>query len=405
MNDYTFYFDESAKIDKITVDTNGKINLTKNQIADSFIGIFSGFKTYEIEHSNTLFLNFEKRQKSKFKIGPDYEIKSTFIKKKYFKYGLSSLKPEHLEFYSDLFDTMSDMHPILSVVCMSKMEMFVRNTFKNLPDEDAYYVLTKFLITYGDEETFSTMTNVCSKKDEDMVKRIVSKKMKQVINRSKNIPRMATILNAYPATISMIMNKDVNIRTSNKTDINYESVLGGLTPLLNSNGINVSDVTLNVDGEPDLYPNIDKIYPNVHFVNSTNEPLIRFSDHIAGFLNRIILSINKDMKSNEPTLDDLNRNDVDFESKRLLKTEWFKINKNTFEVYRKIYRILMKSQPYYWSTVTSSFSDELILFYSLLEYFEGYSNYEDYCNIALDEHSNRYNSLACCKIIDLRFNR
>ena len=45
MNDYTFYFDESAKIDKITVDTNGNINLNKNQIADSFIGIFSGFKT------------------------------------------------------------------------------------------------------------------------------------------------------------------------------------------------------------------------------------------------------------------------------------------------------------------------------------------------------------------------
>ena len=85
MSDYTFFFDESAKTNKFTVDANGELNTIKNQMADSFIGVFSGFVTEDVESSRTRFLEFEDRQRLRFNISPDKEIKSTFIKKRFFE--------------------------------------------------------------------------------------------------------------------------------------------------------------------------------------------------------------------------------------------------------------------------------------------------------------------------------
>lgn len=410
MSNYTFFFDESAKTNKLTIDANGELNITKNQMADSFIGVFSGFSTEDVESSRTRFLEFENRQRLRFNISPDKEIKSTFIKKGFFKHGLASLRSEHIEFYSDLFRTMSEMNPLLSVVCISKMEFLVRSVFYDLHCEehgvirdDVYYTLTKFLITYGDNEIFSAMINVHSRKDEDKLKRIISKKMKQVIEASKNVPRMGLIQRPYSYTIKEITDKKVRIRTDDKFDFDSRFIILSLTKLLDSIGISRSDIILQMDGEPDLYPEADGLYPNVIFVNSIDEPLIRFSDHLAGFLNRMIYAITVDLRYTEPKLDDIDKLDVDLETKRLLDTKWFEIKEDVFDAYRNIYRILVESQQYYWSTVTLSYFDELALFYALLEYFNTYSDFKEYSGIPLSEHPERFNTFFCESIIRKHF--
>lgn len=274
MSDYTFFFDESAKTNKFTVDANGELNTTKNQMTDSFIGVFSGFATENVESSRTRFLEFEDRQRTRFNVPPDKEIKSTFIKKRFFEHGLASLRPEHIEFYSDLFRTMSEMNPLLSVVCISKMEALVKSVFDDLHCEEhgvirdnVYYTLTKFLITYGDNELFSAMVNVHSRKDEDKLKRIFSKKMMQVIEASMNVPRMELIQKSHSYTIRVITDRKVRIRTDDKFDFDSRSIIFSLTKLLDSIGISGSDIELQIDGEPDLYPQAHVMYPNEHFVS------------------------------------------------------------------------------------------------------------------------------------------
>ena len=411
MSDYTFFFDESAKTNKFTVDANGELNTIKNQMADSFIGVFSGFVTEDVESSRTRFLEFEDRQRLRFNISPDKEIKSTFIKKRFFEHGLASLRPEHIEFYSDLFRTMSEMNPLLSVVCISKMEALVRSVFKDLHCEEhgvirdnVYYTLTKFLIMYGDNEIFLAMVNVHSRKDEDKLKRIISKKMMHVIEASRNVSRMELIPKSYSCTIGEITDREVRIRTDDKFDFDSRFIIFSLTMLLDSIGISRSDIHLQIDGESDLYPEAERIYPNVIFVNSIDEPLIRFSDHLAGFLNRMIYAITVDLKYTEPRLDDFDKLNVDLETKRLLNTKWFEIKEDVFNAYRNIYRTLIRSQPYYWSTVTLSYSDELVLFYALLEYFNVYRDFKEYSGISLSEHSERFNTLSCESIKHKRFN-
>lgn len=405
IKDYSFFFDESSKADRITLSSEGMLNISDNLMVDSFIGVFSGFETNDLERVRSECLAFENNQKGRFNMNSVSEIKSTFIQKRFFSHGLASLRREHVQFYRDFFELVSTIGPIVFISCVSKMESLVRDVFNDLHcaehgviQDKVYYTLTKFLIIYGDDEIFTSFFNVQSRRSEDQLKRMIYKKMTQVIEKSRNIPRMGTVEYAYIIARDELINADVRIRTGDKFYFDYSSSFGVLRALLDEMAVSYQNINLFIDGSVGLYHRAESLFPNTHYVDSIKEPLIRISDHLAGFLNRMIRAISMELDHDEPRLSDFSKDNIDLYSKRMLGVDWFKIDEEIFVLYQRIYRTLISVQPYYWSTLTTAFSDEPIMFYSLLEYFDSYSSYNDYSRVEIDSHPELLNYLTCSNI-------
>ena len=70
--------------------------------------------------------------------------------------------------------------------------------------------------------------------------------------------------------------------------------------------------------------------------------------------------------------------DNDLSRKRLLSPDWFDLKEPQFELYKRVFKVLVVQQEAYWATMTWSYSDQVSMFYSLLRYFGSYNSYEDY---------------------------
>ena len=64
--------------------------------------------------------------------------------------------------------------------------------------------------------------------------------------------------------------------------------------------------------------------------------------------------------------------DNDIIRKHLLSTEWFVITEKQFLLYKKIAKALAINQNYYWSSMSGAYCDEIVMFFSLLNYINQY---------------------------------
>ena len=87
--------------------------------------------------------------------------------------------------------------------------------------------------------------------------------------------------------------------------------------------------------------------------------------------------------------------DNDIERKHLLSKEWFMLSEKQFKLYKIISKALVTNQQYYWSSMTWAYCDEILVFYSLLNYINHYKDYKDFFDINSDLHSELFNGYVC----------
>ena len=405
MSNYTFFFDEALHDRKIGILDDGDFNFLKDASFDVYIGAFWGIRTKKVSNIYTLLESFENAQKQRYGLDDDQELKSTTIGKKNFRYGLRSLNHNSYCFYNDLFDMLHGMLPVVHITMISKMELYLRHFFQNFDiklgineQKLFYYSITKFIIVYGTEQLRNELLEVQNESDMDHFIDSMISELQTIINKTRGIPRKSGEVAAFKQLIQTLKNSNKAKGIVEKQyPFEYSCSFDGLCRLLEEKRINISTTEIIIDEEINTLKAAQLYrFEKTKSLKSHQSIELRLSDWIAGFLGRMVVALNKDSGINEhyESIEELDEKDI--VSKHLLSSEWFDINKDVFDLYQKAFQVFILDREYdYWATMTGSYSDSTVFFYSLLRYFGSYHDYDSYKCVTNQMHSEYFNSCAC----------
>lgn len=405
MSNYTFFFDETLHDRKIGILDDGDFNFLKDASFDAYIGVFWGIRTKKVSNIYSLLESFENTQKQRYGLGDDQELKTSTIGKKNFRYGLRSLNQNSYCFYNDLFDMIHGIMPVMHITMISKMELYIRHFFQNfdiklglIEQKLFYYSITKFIIVYGTEQLRKELLEVQNKSDMDHFIDSMISELQTIINKTKDIPRKSGEVEAFKQLILTLRSfNQANGTVEKQYPFEYSCSFDGLCHLLEEKRISISTTEIIIDEEINTFKASQSYkFEKTKALKSHQSIELRLSDWIAGFLGRMIVALNKDSGINEhyESIEELDEKDI--VSKHLLSCEWFDINKDVFDLYKKAFQIfILDHEREYWTTMTGSYSDSTVIFYSLLRYFGSYCDYDSYKSVPNQMHSEYFNSCAC----------
>lgn len=404
---YNFYFDESFHDRAITLSSNGVLNVLDESKNDSYIGVFWGCKNTDSSKALRILSQFENRQRSNFGLPKEKELKSTNISKEHFSKGLKSFNQKTLCFYTDLFNTLIVLKPIIQIEAISKVEYYLRCLFKPtkfsdwVDDNSFFYSLTKFFIVYNNPQLLQKLFTVNDKTSAEEFKNLLLEQITQILDVIKDIPRKSSEEIAYQEICFILNNNDIELIEGKHFDFDYSPDFFGLMNLLREIGIPSQKINLTIDQEKKTFNTAIKFaFNNVKQQKSHNSVYIRLSDWMSGFIGRMMLAISTDGGMLEDKLtefEDIKKNDLT--RKRILSPDWFNIDKERFDLYHSIYKALIADQEHYWTTMTTSYCDQTVMLYALLRYFASYRTYKEYCAIESQIHSENYNTSCCTELL------
>jgi len=265
--EYVFYFDESFHDKKITVNPEGKLNILAKDKLDSYVGLFWGCKKEDLAKNEKMMSEFEIKQKERFRLDEDKELKSTTISKSSFESGVASFSRDAFGFYRDLFSMLEKIEPTLQVNVISKMEFFISHIFykaisqnKSINRDVFIYTLTKFLIHYGTNDLFKTLVNVHDKETSEILKNKLIYTIDKILENNSQIKRKEKECDAFLKLRNVITDIDLETFVNSKIDFRYFPNFDGLLLLLQELNIDPKDVDLMIDDEENTY----QIAKNTH---------------------------------------------------------------------------------------------------------------------------------------------
>ena len=405
MKSYTFYFDESFHDKKIRINENGQFNILREDALDNYIGVFLGCPTSELTSNRKLIQKFENRQKIQYGLTDDQELKSTIISKKNFKYGVRSFNKVTMTFYKELFELLDILNPIIQVNMVSKMELYLRFAFKGLHylgegqvlEKSFFYTLTKFMITYHNEELLKALYSVHNYNSMMEFKELLQYNFECIIKEIKGIERKQKELVAYQNILFVLNHSIIDELPEKEYEFQYFMNFEGLCNLLEEKNINMELVNIVIDEEESTYSASQNYrFQNIKCGKSHEIIELRLADWIVSFIGRMTYGLYNDEGMKEDIVTDIRRiGENDLASKRILSENWFKIDIKQFELYHLLYDVLIIGHTEYWTAMTTSYGDMCSTFYTLVRYFSTYDDYEKYRKIDAKLHSEYFNS-ACC---------
>lgn len=162
--------------------------------------------------------------------------------------------------------------------------------------------------------------------------------------------------------------------------------------------INSNRVNIFIDNEINTIKaaNATHRFKSVEELDSANNICIRLSDWLAGFVGRLLFSIEHDSAALEPNETELkNTAPAEFAKLRLLSDHWFDLSRDQFECYRRAHNVFIGKQMHYWTLMTCVSIDGVSKFSNMLKYFNSYESYEEFKKIPAKTHSEKYNHAVC----------
>jgi hypothetical protein len=409
METYTFYFDESFHDRKIRVDEKGNINILREDALDNYIGVFWGCPSSELQCNKKFIQKFEDRQKVCYGLTAEQELKSTVISKKNFKYGVRSFNKVTMMFYQELFKMLDVVSPVLQVNMISKMELYLRLALKGLHylgqgellEKSFYYSLTKFMITYHNEELIKALYNVHDYGSMAEFKKMLQYNFLCIIEATKGIKRKEKEVLAYQNILHVLKNSVIDELPEKEYEFQYFINFEGLCNLLEEKNIDMELVSIVIDEEQKTYAAAQNYsFQEVRCGKSDEIIELRVSDWIASFIGRMVYGLYHDEGIEEDKVTDICKiGENDLKRKRILSQNWFEVDEEQLNLYHLIYDALIIGHTEYWTTMTMSYGDQCSVFYTLIKYFSGYADYEKYSKVKAELHSEYFNS-ACCEELE-----
>lgn len=164
------------------------------------------------------------------------------------------------------------------------------------------------------------------------------------------------------------------------------------------------NVKIVIDREEKTYhAAIQLPFKEVKQVDSTEAIQVRVADQLCGFIGRMMYALMNDKLIKEDPVKDIQHlKENDLVRKHLLSSEWFDLQEKHFNLYMRVYKVLMLQQIAYWATMTWSYADQVSMFYSLIRYIASYEKFEYFKKHTSTEHAEYYNA-ACCADLERHF--
>lgn len=295
---------------------------------------------------------------------------------------------------------------------LNKVEWLIRSIFK--PDvikqmgfvilDSFYYSLTKFIIVYHTPELIKALYNSSESNNANIFKNELLNHLEKVILALRGIERKQRELPAFKGLFHIIELYEFDSIIEEKYEFIYFQVFEGLIKLLEELKISHKKVNIIIDKEDATYQEALRYnFRNVKQVKSENSIQVRMADHLCGFFGRMMYSMVEDTSFKEDVLSNINNlADNDLTTKRLLNKEWFCLEEKHFNLYNKIYKAFVINQEAYWATMTWSVCDQVSMFYTLLRYFAGFRDFNEFKKHSPVEHAEYFN-YNCCQDLERHF--
>ena len=407
---YNFYFDETYHDRKITIKSSGRINTFTADKNDSYIGVFWGIENTKQSSVTKRLFALENKYIARY--GLTSEFKSINIARKNFNFGVRSFTNDAFDYYSDLFKLLEQISPIIHVNVVSKIEYLMRNIFSAVDmhqtplvsSNSFYYSITKFILYYHTPQLVMALSKTIETGEGSFFQEKLLNHIESTIAALNEIPRKARELPALQQLHIIVSGCNFEAPISDKYDFIYFQNFDGLIRLLDERKISAQRAHITIDREEATFQAaLSFPFKEVKQADSTQSVKVRLSDHLCGFIGRMMYALTEDKQIKEDVVIDIDHlRDNDLSRKRLLSPDWFDLKEAQFELYKRVFNVLVIQQEAYWATMTWSYSDQVSMFYSLLQYFGSYSSYENYKKHSSKEHSEYYNT-ACCLDLERQY--
>ena len=385
MPKYNFYYDESEHSRKINYTT-----ISASNYYDNFITMIVGWST---RNDDILQLHADFETKYADRQNCNGEIKSTMLRQKQFKYGFASLNRQNAQFIYDFLSLFNkDIHIYFSI--SSKIEYLVLQLFQNyrnnlLIDADLMkYSIIKALVMYHPQEIIKCIFE----SPKDFLAEL-KKFFQNRIEYNKGNPILKQKETEAFQQILFILN-DI----SDSPDINwdYHMPFDGFKKYLEE--MNITNYELIIDKEGNERKTIKAAHEigldNLAEADSKEYQGLRIADMLAGIIAKLLKGINESLRYQSVE---------ESTNKKIFSTDWFCLNENQLELYKKLYRLICEWKPAWYKSYAGIYSDDLIALVTLLNYMNRFESAEQ-IRANIDRRGERFNS-SVCEQLEMYFER
>ncbi|WP_077706699.1 DUF3800 domain-containing protein [Virgibacillus dokdonensis] len=382
---YIFYYDESEHSRKINQKTIQAGNYSNN-----FISVIIGYANERKNDIEQGFNNFKDKFQSRL---VNNEFKSTSMK---MKNGFASINKHNISFLNDFLDLI-DEDILLYFSVLNKIEYVTNQIFKDYESnllidmDNLRYSISKSVSLYKPQNVIEAIYN-----DGDIVGELKKFYKERIKANNSNIILKEKENSMFNDLIVILddCNKDF------KVDWEYRISFDGFKKYLDENGIIKYQLILDKEGNENedsktLVSARKMNIKNVCEDDSKNHVGIQIADMLVGIISKFIKKLDDGL---------VYKNIKEATSKNLLPTEWFCINKDQLVLYKKMHKIITQLNNSWFKSYSGIYADNFIQFVSLLNYFDSYENFQDYREIGLEMHPERYNTLVCTNLEHYFFN-
>ena len=377
---YVFYFDESFHTRHIT-----EASLNENDYFNSYVSTGVAIKSKEKPKIFKKYKDLEDKYKKFYCVD---ELKSEIISKKHYKYGLKTFNEKEIELYSNIFNFLLNNDIAYYIYSCDKLEYLLLQCNYNAPfylnELACIYSITKLVNVYRPKKVIEDIMNG----NESFLNNLKDFLKKQLsINGNIKLKEKEN---------DAIRNMLLYLNNINTSKINYEFdyrlTYYGLKKLIKE--LNIQDVSIIIDKEgigKNCMCARREGFENVRQIDSKYSPGIRISDMFCGFIARMMRAIYDDTK-NDPK--------VVYDSKHLLREEWFDIAEKQFNLYKLIAKYLKKYIKIYYGSYIGLYFDLFDEFIGLIYYFDDFKDYEEYSKKNIKEHAIDCNNIIILRVLN-----
>lgn len=374
---YSFFYDETEHSRKINYQT-----VTANNYYDNFSAAIVGWNNENADEICKRYKEFEAKQEYRKKKG---ELKSQTMKQKDLKYGFATLNKHTIEFYEDLLSTY-DENTVLNLSVFSKIEYVIHQVFRDYHNsvfvdiDYMKYSIIKAILVYRPQKVIEAIYNST---DEFVNELCIFFQNRIQLNKS-NL-KLKERENIAFEQILVLLN-DVNQITS--LDWKYYGAFNGFSKLLQE--MNIQDYVLIIDEEGELHSTFlaaeTEGIINISEGNSKEFVGIRMADMLIGLVSKMMQSLKESLTSNYSN---------EKIEKRLLEPGWFILDDRQLGLYNRLHTIICVNNKYWYNTYSGVYSDDLVVFVSLLQFMSRFENAEELRNANYDMQPEYFNSFVC----------
>lgn len=370
MGKFAFYYDETEHSRVI----NSKTVSAENYY-DGFIAVVVGWKECDCEEIESRFRCFADRYSSRKTRG---ELKSATLRQAQLVAGFASLSKDAASFVSDFLDLFDDKL-LIYLTKFSKMEHLVNQLFADYEssifcDMDlARYSIVKAINVYRPREVIEAIDGAPS----EFVAALRAFLLERIEKDAANVALKSAEISQFEQLICVI---------DDATEVEsfhwgYEYAFLGFKKFLEEKEI--MNYSLAIDKETRTAEAARKVGIEGVFEEDSKVSFgLQIADLLAGLTAKLMKSLSNDLAY---------KDEEEATKKNLIDKRWFNLTEERFELYKKLHRILMRTNNGGYKIFAGYSADDLICLTILLSFIVSFESAED-LKSDLEMRPEHYNS-------------